>query len=326
MAIILGTAGNDFLSGTFENDTIKGLGGDDGLEGNGGNDSLEGGAGNDNLTCSSFDDTLKGGSGTDFLDGGGGNDFVDGGTGDDFLIGNFGDDTYVVDSLFDSITEYSSSDGTDLVRSSVSWTLGNFLENLTLTGTASIDGTGNGQANTIIGNGGNNVLSGNGGNDSLTGGALNDTLNGGPGRDTLTGGADNDVFVFRFGQSKASAADRITDFTIGSDKIDLIAQNGAALGQPSSFTRAKNSNANTITDLVNQVFIDANGQQAGQQALGINAAALVKVTGSSIAGTYLIVNDNTAGFQANTDTLVNLTGYKGTLPDLGPIAVNNFFV
>lgn len=325
MANIVGTSGNDFLAGTSQNDTIKGLGGDDNLEGNGGNDSLEGGAGNDNLTCSSGNDTLRGGSENDFLEGGGGNDLVDGGTGNDFLIGNFGDDTYIVDSLSDSITEYSSADGIDLVRSSVSWTLGSYLENLTLNGSSSIDGKGNGLANKITGNTGNNVLTGNGGNDSLVGGSGNDTLNGSAGRDTLNGGDGNDIYVFRFGESKSSAIDRISGLAIAIDKIDLIAQNGAALGQPSAFSRANDSTAATITDLVNQVFADTNGQQSGQQPLAINAAALVKVTGT-IAGTYLIINDNVSGFQDTNDTLVNITGYQGTLPNLGSIPVGNFFV
>ncbi|WP_374108375.1 bluetail domain-containing putative surface protein [Nostoc sp. XA010] len=37
------------------------------------------------------------------------------------------------------------------------------------------------------------------------------------------------------------------------------------------------------------------------------------------------INDSTAGFQSNSDLLVNLTGLTGTLPALGNIAVSSFF-
>ncbi|MEH2064903.1 MAG: bluetail domain-containing putative surface protein [Nostoc sp.] len=154
----------------------------------------------------------------------------------------------------------------------------------------------------------------------------NDILNGGAGADTLTGGQGADRFIFQFGQSTVSASDRITDFTIGTDKIDLLTQGGLAANAPSSFTRAADSTVTTLLNLANQVFTDANGALAGNQTLGVNGAVLVKVTSGALAGTYLAVNDSTAGFQASSDLLVNLTGLTGTLPALGNIAVSSFFV
>lgn len=74
------------------------------------------------------------------------------------------------------------------------------------------------------------------------------------------------------------------------------------------------------------MFTDANGALAGNQALGINSAALVVATTGSIAGTYLVINNGTAGFQADSDLVVNLTGYTGALPGLGNIAVSSFFI
>ena len=74
--------------------------------------------------------------------------------------------------------------GTDLVRSSINYTLGVNVENLILTGTGNINGTGNGLGNFITGNSRNNILDGRGGDDSLNGGAGNDFLNGGAGNDT----------------------------------------------------------------------------------------------------------------------------------------------
>ena len=56
------------------------------------------------------------------------------------------------------------------MQSGVSYTLGTNVENLTLTGTGNINGTGNTLNNTLTGNTGDNVLNGGAGNDTLTGG------------------------------------------------------------------------------------------------------------------------------------------------------------
>ncbi len=205
---------------------------------------------------------------------------------------------------------------TDTLTAAVTTTLAANVENLTLTGAAAINGTGNA---------GNNVITGNTANNLLNGGGGNDTLNGGAGLDTLTGGAGNDVFLFQFSQSTVANPDRINDFAINSDKIDLLSAAGGVLPAPAAFSRAANSAATTLTDVVNAVFTDANGALAGNQALGINGAALVQVTTVGIAGTYIIVNDNVAGFQSANDLLVNVTGITGTLPT-GNIPVSNFFV
>jgi Ca2+-binding RTX toxin-like protein len=130
-------------------------------------------------------DSLQGGAGNDILQGGAGNDRLDGGSGADTLVGGSGDDAYVVDNLKDQIIE-NVSEGTDKVESSISWTLGNNLENLTLTGNAAINGTGNAQANILSGNSGKNIL---------TGGAGDDTMDGAAGVDTLIGGKDNDTYL-----------------------------------------------------------------------------------------------------------------------------------
>ncbi|WP_287630505.1 MULTISPECIES: bluetail domain-containing putative surface protein, partial [unclassified Microcystis] len=174
-----------------------------------------------------------------------------------------------------------------------------------------------------IGNPAPSSLVGGLGNDILVGGAGNDTLNGAAGRDTLTGGTGTDIFIFQFGQSTAAALDRVTDFAIGDDKIDLLSQAGAAINAPVAFTRATDSTTTNINTIVTNVFTDADGATAGNQALGINSAVLVRDNSFS---TYLIINDGTAGFQSANDLVINLTGLTGTLPALGPIAVNSFFV
>ena len=81
------------------------------------------------------------------------------------------------------VTEATNA-GTDTVVSYVTYTLGNNLENLTLTGTSNINGTGNALNNSIVGNAGKNTLNGGGGNNKLDGGSGDDTLNGGVGNNT----------------------------------------------------------------------------------------------------------------------------------------------
>jgi Ca2+-binding RTX toxin-like protein len=124
------------------------------------------------------------------------------------LKGGAGNDTYVVYAASDQVIE-NFGEGTDTVRSSASYALGDNVENLTLTGTTAINGTGNGLGNLIIGNSAANVIIGGGG------------------VDTLTGGAGADLFKFiALSDSAPGAADLITDFISskkGGDKIDLSA-------------------------------------------------------------------------------------------------------
>ncbi|MFN9259386.1 calcium-binding protein, partial [Microcystis sp.] len=133
----------------------------------------------------------------------------------DTLIGGLGNDTYQVDTTTDTITE-NANQGTDTVQSSVTYTLGNNLENLTLTGTANINGTGN----TL-----NNIITGNSGNNILNGGTGIDTLIGGTGNDTITGGAGSDRFTFN---NRNEGIDTITDFL--SSQGDKITVSAAGFG------------------------------------------------------------------------------------------------
>lgn len=137
------------------------------ITGNIGANTLIGGAGND---------TLMGGGGNDTLQGDAGNDSLDGGAGVDAMAGGAGDDIYVVDATGDIVNEtVAGSGGVDTVQASVTFTLGANVENLVLTGTAAINGTGNTLNNKITGNSGNNTLDGGAGVDTLDGGLGDDT-------------------------------------------------------------------------------------------------------------------------------------------------------
>ena len=154
------------------------------------------------LTGNSANNALAGGAGNDTVSGGAGNDTLDGGTGNDSLSGGAGNDTYIVDATGDSVIE-NVNEGIDTVQSSVTYTLSAEVENLTLTGSSALSGTGNAL---------DNVLTGNSANNTLTGYAGHDTLNGGAGADTLRGGTGNDLYmVDNTGDSVTENANEGTD-------------------------------------------------------------------------------------------------------------------
>lgn len=181
---------------------------------------------------SKYNDRVTGNAAANLLVGRDGRDTLDGGAGADTMEGGQDNDIYYVDHAGDLVVEVAGNlGGSDRVISSVSHTLADLVERLSLTGTAALQGTGNGLYNRIDGNAGANTLSGLGGNDTLLGNAGNDTLLGGDGNDRLLGGMGKDVLTGGEGadrfewdwleESGASARDRITDFTKGSDLLVL---------------------------------------------------------------------------------------------------------
>lgn len=314
---VLGSRFNDVLTGSAANESFLGGLGADTINGGGGIDTVEygfvgsgvvvnlatgltsGGAGNDvisnveNVKGSIFNDTLTGNAVANVLNGDNGNDTLNGGAGSDTLNGGTGDDIYIVDSTSDTISE-SSNEGIDTVQSSVTFSLASVsnVENLTLTGTTAINGTGNQLNNVLVGNSANNSLSGDTGNDTLTGAG---------GKDTLTGGAGIDKFNYKtLSDSLLANFDVISDFnaTAGNDYFLVTT------------ARTGFTNAGAVTTL------DAAG--IGAKLTAANFAANYAAQFTFGSRTFVAINDATAGFSATTDAIIEVTGLTGTL------AVGNF--
>ncbi|QSV65226.1 MAG: calcium-binding protein [Dolichospermum sp. DL01] len=246
------------------------------------------------------------------LNGDAGNDTLDGGAGIDILIGGLGNDIYTVDTTTDTIIE-NASGGTDTIQSSVTYTIAALanVENLTLTGTTAINGTGNAANNVITGNTANNILNGDAGNDTLDGGAGidiligglgNDILTGGLGKDTLTGGLGVDRFDYRtLADSVFSNFDVITDFNANTGNDLFVVSTARTGGFSNAGTVAGLDALSIATKLTNTTF---KANSAAQFSFG--------------SRTFVAINDATAGFGATTDAIIEVTGLTGTL------GLNNF--
>jgi Ca2+-binding RTX toxin-like protein len=188
-----------------------------------------------------------------------------GAAGVDNMTGLGGNDTYFA-STSDVITEGLNA-GTDTVSSAVTWALGANLENLILSGTTNVSGTGNTLDNVITGNSGVNTLTGNDGNDTLygmggvdtlNGGNGNDTFIGGLGADTLTGGAGLDIFMFDI--PSLGTIDTITDFSTAQGDVlnihDLLVGYNPVSSAIAEFLQITDNGANS------NVSVDRDGTGA----------------------------------------------------------------
>ncbi len=353
-----GTSGNNLIIGNGAANRLTGLEGDDTIDGGAGADNLVGGAGNDTYGVDSLSDVVTevAGAGTDTIlasinytlatanvenlalagganinatgdannnvvTGNTGNNRLDGGAGIDTLIGGAGNDTYVIDTTGDTLTE-AVNGGVDTIEIAQTFALTNYanIENLLLTGTTNINGTGN----TL-----NNLLTGNSGNNTLDGGLGNDTLNGGLGVDNLIGGLGNDTYILEgLTDTFTEAANAGTDtlqinqtYNLSSaPNIENLTLTGTAAlngtGTAGNNLLIGNSGVNTLTGNEGNDTLDG----------GVGNDNLIGGTGDD---TYIVDSSGdviTEGANAGTDTVqasFNFTLTNANLENLSLIGIVN---
>lgn len=228
------------------------------------------GSGADTIAGAALDDALFGGGGGDTLTGNGGHDRLDGGAGADKLTGGAGNDTYVVDAS-DTVIE-AARGGRDMVLASGNYRLAAGVEVEVLkatspTSTAGLHLTGNEFGNEIGGTRGANVLQGLGGNDKLAGGL---------GNDVLTGGAARDAFVFDTRLNRSSNVDRITDFNVRDDTIQLDNAVFATLGRAGQLLSSAFHTGRAAHDASDRIIYDRASGALYYDVDGTGRAAQVK--------------------------------------------------
>ncbi|MEB3230171.1 MAG: beta-propeller domain-containing protein [Leptolyngbyaceae bacterium] len=214
---------------------------------------------------------------------------LQGGERDDRLIGNLGQDVLSgglgVDQLW-------GGDGPDRLQGDG--------ENDRLYGDRGHDRLrGDAGNDLLVGGEGGDRLTGGKGNDQLVGGAGRDYLHGGKGADVISGGGKGDRFIFRKPiDSPMANYDHIIDLAIGRDEINsrwaIAADELLQLGSIEDFTRSS----------IRAVLTHAQFTSRGAATFTIGEQ------------TFLALNDPRAGFQANRDAVINITGFTGSLEEL----------
>ncbi|BAF71295.1 DUF4214 domain-containing protein [Sulfurovum sp. NBC37-1] len=152
----------------------------------------------------------------------------------------------------------------------------------------------------VRGGGGADTINGGTGADVLNGRGGADTIDGGTGVDTLTGGAGADTFVYTSGlDSWVGAVDTITDFTTGTDFINVHAAVAAAVVGP------------VATTLTAAHFSSAAASLANGAAMGGAAGAANVYLDTTNNDIYVDLNGNNV-YDAGSDLYIHNTGVAGT--------------
>ncbi len=321
-----------------------------------------------NLQGDNANNILNGAGGNDTLNGNGGNDTLNGGAGADTMTGGLGDDSYTVDNTGD-VTMENAGEGEDSVYSSVSYVLAANIENLVLTGTTAINGTGNALDNHLTGNGAGSVLNGLGGDDNYyinqagdtivesanngwdtvlssinytletnvdelyltgtaningTGNAQDNNLTGNTGNNSLDGGAGEDIMVGLAGNDSYyvdNAFDTVTETTnAGSDTVYSTLSHTLTANVENLFLNgtAANGTGNALNNLLtgnasNNVLNGGAGADTLIGGLGKDTYQLTETTaandtvriatGDSLVNSFDLINN----FKPGTGT-ANTTG------------------
>jgi len=350
LTIDLGGTGNDSITSTSAaGDALYGFAGDDTLVGGAGADTLYGGNGNDTYVVSSANtviveaanqgtDTVNasisytlganlenltltgtaalsgtGNAGANVITGNSGDNVLNGAGGADTLIGGAGNDTYIVDNAGVVVVE-AANGGTDTVNASITYTLTDNVENLTLTGAAAINGTGNVLANVITGNAGDNVLNGAGGADTLIGGAGNDTY--------IVD--DASVVIVEAANGGTDTVNASVTYTLAANVENLTLTSAAAI----------NGTGNTLNNVItgnagNNVLNGGGGTDtliggAGNDTYIVSDATTV-ITEAVNGGTDTVMSSVSYGLAANVEnlTLTGAAAINGTGNAMNNIIIGN---
>ena len=214
---------------------------------------------------------IVGNAGNDTLQAGIGNSTLVAGTGLATLIGSSGTDVFIIDNTAD-VVEETTNGRTNILFSSVTYTLPANVDVLNLAGSASLVATGNSD---------NDSMTGNAGADTLVAGSGNDTLAAGGGLDTFIAGAGNDVFIVNN----------------AGDVIESASATGAnAVVSSVSYVLPTNVNTLTFTGVGN----DAGTGNAGNDLITGNGGQDTLIAGTGVdtliggSGAMVFVVNNTA--------------------------------
>jgi Ca2+-binding RTX toxin-like protein len=338
--VLIGNAANNILDGGLGNDTLDGGLGNDTYIINSTSDivieSINSGTDTANSAVSyTLGDNLEnltltgvsaingtGNSLNNAIVGNAANNILDGGAGVDTLTGGKGDDTYIINSTTDTITEATNS-GTDAVESTVSYTLADNLENLTLTGLSAINGTGNALNNRLLGNAVNNSLNAGNGNDTLDGGLGSDTLFGGTGNDLYLVDSTGDTIVEYFNEGTDTVESALS-YTLSNNLENLTLTGASAIdGTGNSLNNAIVGNAaNNILDGGAGVDTLAGGK--GDDTYIIDSTSDI-VTEATNSGTDAVESSDSYTLSANLEnlTLTGVSAIEGTGNSLNNVLIGN---